>query len=246
MKMCADLAPVSLVPPSAGGREASPWRLRELTVPDPFGVVVVVPGRGVAAERYDWLGRAANQARWAAVVVDGLYGDLDDRGGPRAYQAVREVVSTRGGPVAVAGHSTGARVALRAAADCPVAGAVALCPIADLSDHVRRAAAFLPDYAAAVVADLGPPGSAAYDERSPLLWAAELTAPLLLVAAQEDRVCPPYQTTMLADAIRAAGGSPRVEVIRAAGHFFERGAATASAEHEVGALLVSWLGGLTG
>ncbi|GAA2136322.1 alpha/beta hydrolase family protein [Actinomadura napierensis] len=214
------------------------------------GTVVVIPGRGVATGWYRWVADAAVAAGWSAELVDGLYeGSLDDRGGPAAYAAVTRLVREAhpdGGVVAI-GHSTGARVALQLGRELPVAGYVALCPIADLADHVQRARAYLPDYAWQVIADLGEPTlrRAAYRERSPVTWLDRLDAPLLVVAGADDRVCPPYQAEAFGAAVVGGGPPVRIEIVSGAGHFFETAAATGSALPQVSALVTGWLGSLS-
>ncbi|MCP2342154.1 putative esterase [Actinomadura rupiterrae] len=230
--------------------------LRDFPAPphpaEPGGTVVVVPGRGVAPDWYRWIAEAAVSAGWDATLVTGLYDeDDDDRGGPRAYRTVTDLVRAAGLPddrlLVAVGHSTGARVALHLGRALPVAGIAALCPIADFADHVQRARAFLPDYTDQVIAALGAPdlSHAPYRDRSPITWLDELDAALLLVGCEHDRVCPPYQTEALRKAASALGLPVRCEIVPRAGHFFETSAATTSVRAEVSALLIDWLGDLT-
>jgi dipeptidyl aminopeptidase/acylaminoacyl peptidase len=213
--------------------------------------MVIVPGRGVPRTACDWLAEGAVAAGWSSSVVDGLYsGAIDDRGGPAAYAAVAELVAeampARHGRLVTAGHSTGARVALHLATRFDLSGVAALCGIANFADHVNRARNYLPDYVAAVTADLGDPVDqpAPYRERSPVTWIDRIRCPLLLVAAAEDRVCPPYQTQLLVTACLAANVRIEAATIPGAGHFFETQAATGTARPAVLSLLTAWLRGL--
>jgi dipeptidyl aminopeptidase/acylaminoacyl peptidase len=137
-------------------------------------------------------------------------------------------------------------VALALAARLPLAGVAALCGIADLADPVSRAARFLPDYVAAVTSALGRPEDdpAAYAVRSPVTWIDRIRCPLLLVAGGQDRVCPAYQTELLAEAARAHGLPVDRHIVPGAGHFFETRAATGTARPHVLAVITAWLAAL--
>jgi pimeloyl-ACP methyl ester carboxylesterase len=84
----------------------------------------------------------------------------------------------------------------------------------------------LPDYAAAVTRDLGPPDTAAdaYQDRSPLAWewSAGQRRPVLLVSGELDRVCPPEGARRLHEHLTTAGWDAHLVVLPGCGHFFER------------------------
>jgi dipeptidyl aminopeptidase/acylaminoacyl peptidase len=218
------------------------------------GRVIIVPGRGVAAEEYAWLAAPLGAAGWSTAVVclpgQGSDGD-DDRGGPQAVADVRTCLDyfsasdPRPGQIALVGHSTGAGIALRALAeDDRVTTAIALCVIGDLLLHTRNIEAYLPSYVARLSALVG--GSAAddtqaYEYRSPARFASRLRRPVLLVAAELDRVAPPYQSDLLAERIRAGGGTCETFVVERAGHFFEAFAFTGSYTQVVVERVRRWL-----
>ncbi len=194
------------------------------------------PGNGVRP-------RAAAPARFpASGPGHGRAGEPGDgRGGEPGHGLAG--VPGGAGPLVAIGHSTGARVALALAARLPLAGVAALCGIADLADHVSRAERFLPDYVAAVTSALGRPEDepAAYAARSPVTWIDRVRCPLLLVAGAQDRVCPAYQTELLAEAARTHGLPVDSHVVPGAGHFFETRAATGTARPHVLAVITAWL-----
>lgn len=214
----------------------------------PRGHLVIVPGRGVPVAVYSWVEEAGRRVGWRPCPVTDLFDDRDDRGGPAAYLKVADVVgriaaADREQPIAVVGHSTGARVALHAARMTEVSGVIALCPIADLADHVRRVEDYLPDYYANVTGALGPPtpDNPAYEARSPIRWIDRITAPVLVVAATEDRVCPPYQAELLHAALSRRSAPVRLTIVPGAGHFFEHPGTGGTATPAVMAEIGNWL-----
>ncbi|KAH7010373.1 Alpha/Beta hydrolase protein [Ilyonectria destructans] len=59
-----------------------------------------------------------------------------------------------------------------------------------------------------------------YRSRSPLYHAPQITAPLLLLQGNEDRVVPPSQALEMADAMKIAGGDTKVALLEGEGHGF--------------------------
>ncbi|MFY0406466.1 alpha/beta hydrolase family protein [Solicola sp. PLA-1-18] len=65
-----------------------------------------------------------------------------------------------------------------------------------------------------------PEGEAVYDERSPLTQVDRLSAPLILLQGTEDRVVPPAQAHLMADALRAKGLPVALVLFEGEGHGF--------------------------
>lgn len=65
-----------------------------------------------------------------------------------------------------------------------------------------------------------PAARATYDARSPLHHIGAITAPLLLLQGEEDRVVPPSQAEAMAEALRSQGRAVTLELFRGEGHGF--------------------------
>ncbi len=75
--------------------------------------------------------------------------------------------------------------------------------ISDLAQMARRTHKFESHYLDSLI---GPPDNPSlYRERSPLYHAESMTAPVIFFHGDEDRVVPPEQTSLLADALKSAG-----------------------------------------
>jgi dipeptidyl aminopeptidase/acylaminoacyl peptidase len=58
---------------------------------------------------------------------------------------------------------------------------------------------------------------------SPVNHTASITAPMLILSGADDNIVPPNQAHMLADKIRAGGGTVEVAVYPGEGHIFGKG-----------------------
>nr|NLD41330.1 S9 family peptidase [Actinomycetales bacterium] len=74
-----------------------------------------------------------------------------------------------------------------------------------------------------------PEAADTYRERSPLFHLEGLTAPVLLLQGEEDRVVPPNQAVEMAEAIRARGGEVELVMYPGEGHGFRTAAAAKDA-----------------
>jgi dipeptidyl aminopeptidase/acylaminoacyl peptidase len=74
-----------------------------------------------------------------------------------------------------------------------------------------------------------PPSSTAAErkqiihDRSPVNHTDKIKAPMLILSGADDNVVPPNQAHMLADKIRASGGTVDVAVYPGEGHIFGKG-----------------------
>jgi dipeptidyl aminopeptidase/acylaminoacyl peptidase len=62
-----------------------------------------------------------------------------------------------------------------------------------------------------------------YEERSPLRFAAQISAPVIFFQGEDDKVVPPNQTEMMVDALRARGLPVGYLLFQGEGHGFRRG-----------------------
>lgn len=60
----------------------------------------------------------------------------------------------------------------------------------------------------------------AYSSRSPINNASSISSPLLILQGSEDRVVPPAQATVMAEAIRSNGGECEIIIFEGEGHGF--------------------------
>jgi dipeptidyl aminopeptidase/acylaminoacyl peptidase len=63
---------------------------------------------------------------------------------------------------------------------------------------------------------------ALWEDRSPINFIDRITAPLLLLAGENDPRCPPSEAKQVADAIRKHGGSAQLKIYANEGHSFSR------------------------
>lgn len=100
--------------------------------------------------------------------------------------------------------------------------------IADLSLLAGDTHKFESRYTDALVGPY-PEAAEVYRERSPLFHLENLTAPVLLLQGEEDKVVPPNQAQTMADAIRQAGGDVELVMYPGEGHGFRTAEAAGDA-----------------
>lgn len=115
--------------------------------------------------------------------------------------------------------------------DGAFAGACSLYGVTDLAALAADTHKFESRYLDGLVAAL-PGGEDVYRSRSPLFHAERLERPVLLLQGKEDRVVPPAQAQVLADALARNGVSHRFVLYEGEGHGFHRAETILSALRE--------------
>ena len=143
-----------------------------------------------------------------------------------------------GGRCVIRGGSAGGFTALAAlcfqakwgVADA-FAGACSLYGVTDLAALAADTHKFESRYLDGLVAPL-PGGENVYSARSPLFHSQQIDRPVLLLQGKEDRVVPPAQAQVLADALARNGVSHRLVLYEGEGHGFHRAETIVSALQE--------------
>lgn len=155
--------------------------------------------------------REALQGQWGVA-------DLEDVASGVAYLADEGLIDAR--RVAIRGGSAGGYTVLRAlTATSAFTAGVSRYGIADLAVLAGDTHKFESRYTEGLVA---PFPSEIYRERSPLFHLENLSAPVLLLQGEDDKVVPPEQATLMADAIRERGGDVELVMYPGEGHGFRR------------------------
>ena len=160
-------------------------------------------------------GRAYREAlygRWGELEVDDVLDvvqHLVDRG---------DVDPAR---VGIRGGSAGGWTVLSAVTRAPdaFAAGTAYFPVSDLVSFHSSTHKFESRYDESLI---GPYEEAVYRERSPLTRVGEVRTPLLFLQGEEDRVCPPEQSELFVDALRALGRPVEYRLFPGEGHGFVR------------------------
>ena len=193
-------------------------------------IILIIPGRGVLSTEYSFLNEiSANLDGFSSVIVDGLYkNEQDDRGGPISYQNILNIIQKilQLKPdinIYLLGHSTGTRIALHHSKHANVRGVIALAVMSDLINHINACRQFIPDYVKSIISDIGEASSEnmQYVIRSPVYWLDRINENVLLITGENDRVCPPPQTTILSEKLESIGIFPSTYFIPKADHFFK-------------------------
>jgi dipeptidyl aminopeptidase/acylaminoacyl peptidase len=158
-------------------------------------------------------GRAYREAlygRWGEREVDDL---LD------VVQHLAERGDVDPARVAVRGGSAGGWTVLAAVTRAPEAFAAgtAYFPVSDLVAFHGSTHKFESRYVESLI---GPYDEQLYRERSPLTRVDRVRTPLLLLQGEDDRVCPPEQSELFVDALRALGRPVEYRLFPGEGHGF--------------------------
>ncbi len=177
------------------------------------GIAVLAPNiRGSSGYGHAWQARIYRN--WGGI-------DLDDLSAAHAWLALQPWADTR--KVGVFGGSYGGFAALSCITRIPElwAAGVSVCGMSNLETLARS---MPPDWASMVATMFGDPSNSADAEemrlRSPLTYAHQIKAPLLVIQGANDPRVPRAESDQIIDAARANGADPRYVVFDDEGHGF--------------------------
>ena len=166
------------------------------------------------------------------------WGELDVADVRAALETAHQRGWSRPTQSAVIGGSAGGFTALHVAASAPeqLAAVVALYPVTDLEPLAATTHRFEAHYCQHLVGSL--PGAAErYRNRSVLFQSKRITAPLLLLHGDDDKVVPVAQSAALAERLTAAGGEVALHIYQGEGHGWKRPDTVTDELHRVEAFL---------
>lgn len=218
----------------------------------PRGLVVSVHGGPTGQTRVTWMPRVAwfVTRGWSVLVadyrgstgwgrahreaLDGRWADADVLDVLAAARAAEERGWAEPGRVVVMGGSAGGFTTLHAlaAGGDAVAAGIALYPVTDLGELDATTHRFERHYTRILV---GPVERS--DECSPMTVAEAITAPLLLLHGDADRVVPVGQSQALAERLAALGRPAELHVYAGEGHGWRRPETTVDELTRIGAFL---------
>lgn len=216
-------------PPAGGSRPAAPLLIRAHSGPTGMartGLNLAIQfwtsrGWGVVDVNY---GGSTGFGRAYRERLDGLWGVVD--GADCAAAASSLVAAGRADParIAMEGGSAAGFTVLALLCTSPVlrAGACRYA-VADLEAMARHTHRFEARYLDGLIGPW-PEAAATYRERSPLLQAERITAPVIFFQGLDDRVVPPDQTERMALALSERGVPVEVHLFPGEGHGFRDGA----------------------
>jgi dipeptidyl aminopeptidase/acylaminoacyl peptidase len=177
------------------------------------GIAVLAPNiHGSAGYGHAWQGRIYRD--WGGI-------DLDDLAAAHTWLTAQPWADP--GEIAVYGLSYGGFAALSCLTRLPElwAAGVSVCGPTNLESLARS---MPPDWAAVVTAMFGDPDDPAVAEdlrrRSPLTYASQIAAPLLVIQGANDPRVPKAESDQIIDAARANGADARYLVFDDEGHGF--------------------------
>lgn len=212
--------------------------------------IVLAPGRDRDVRALEWLARPLAEAGF--LVLGTHYrdtqtrvhqSDIEDVSAALSFLMNLESVDTS--RLGLIGHSRGAIAVLNVAARQERVGTVvALAPVTDHVRYVRGMQQYSPSrYEAMIRMRGGTPDEVPdyYRAVSPIQWAANITAPVLLIHGTLDLVVPMEHSQWMKEALERAGHrSVRLELLPQVGHFFER-KFNGYAFEDVVSLCLDWL-----
>ncbi|HZK05686.1 MAG TPA: S9 family peptidase [Actinomycetaceae bacterium] len=152
--------------------------------------------------------------------LNGRWGLVDIEDVASGVAALADLGLVDGNRAVIRGGSAGGYTVLRAltATDTFAAG-TSRYGIADLAILAAETHKFESRYTERLVGPY-PAAATVYRDRSPLYHLEDLTAPVLLLHGEEDKVVPPSQAIKMAEAIDAAGGDVELVMYPGEGHGF--------------------------
>jgi dipeptidyl aminopeptidase/acylaminoacyl peptidase len=120
------------------------------------------------------------------------------------------------------------------------AAGVAIVPIVNWFTEVEHEDPLLREYD---LATMGDPvaNKALWEERSPVNFVHQIRAPLLIIAGAHDPRCPPTESTQVAEAVKARGGTVELKIYEDEGHGFARVSNQIDAYRRVADFLKLWV-----
>jgi dipeptidyl aminopeptidase/acylaminoacyl peptidase len=186
---------------------------------------------------------STGHGRAYAQALRGRWGELDVADVQAALAAALDRGWARAGAIAVIGGSAGGFTALgvaaapgRVMASDPVAAVVALYPVTDLLQLTASTHRFEARYCHRLVGPL-PEATQTYRERSIVFRSKWISAPLLLLHGDDDKVVPVAQSAALAERITAEGGGVTLHIYQGEGHGWKRPDTVMDELHRVEAFL---------
>ncbi|WP_440995868.1 S9 family peptidase [Arhodomonas sp. SL1] len=180
-------------------------------------------GRGIAVAEVNY-GGSSGHGRAYRERLRGRWGIADVEDCIRFTQALAARGLFDGRQAFIAGNSAGGLTVLNALRGTTVfAGGLCRWAVTDLARLAALTHRFERGYLGFLVGD--PERDAErYAARSPARHAGEITAPVLLIQGDADRVVPVSQATEMADAMAAAGGGAEMRIYPGEGHGLRRAA----------------------
>lgn len=212
--------------------------------------IVLAPGRDRDVRALEWLARPLAEAGFIVLGTQYRDGqtqvhqrDIEDVGAALSFLSEWESVDPS--RLGLIGHSRGAIAVLNVAARHErIRTVVALAPVTDHIRYVQGMRQYSPSrYEAMIKMRGGTPDEVPdyYRAVSPIHWAANITAPVLLIHGTLDLVVPMEHSQWMKEALERAGHrSVRLELLPQVGHFFER-KFSGYAFEDVVSLCLDWL-----
>ena len=155
--------------------------------------------------------------------LKGQWGIVDVSDCVHGAQAAVKQGLADGGKLLITGGSAGGYTTLCALAFTKVfSGGASHFGVSDPAALARDTHKFESRYLDSLIAPY-PQQAEVYEQRSPLHFAAQISAPVIFFQGEDDKVVPPNQTEMMVDALRARGLPVGYLLFQGEGHGFRRG-----------------------
>lgn len=228
------------------------------TKEDHTPTALIVPGGQCSPEDYNWIsGTLCRRGYLVYSLYQRGYGSgeprVNDHAGQRQQQDLREAFDFVAAQplvdrsrIAVIGHSLGADLVQKLAAEKDFACGVAMSQLSDWLTYVKYSKDFIPDYYKRACQKYGgdpfnnPEG---YIERSTLQLADKIKTPMLAITGDRDNITPAVWAEKMTEALNASGNTKsKCVIVENAGHFFEHFGFHGDQRTEVAEIIMDWLG----